>query len=49
MGDGTGFTKLAFDGIGEIDFIVGQALTMLAVTRQTNKNEDVHLETVAPH
>lgn len=27
-GDGSGFLKLAFDGIGEIDFIVGRALVV---------------------
>ncbi|WP_051390110.1 nucleotidyl transferase AbiEii/AbiGii toxin family protein [Bradyrhizobium sp. Ec3.3] len=46
-GDGSGFIKLAFDEIGEIDFIVGQALTTPAVTRLTVENEKVDLETVA--
>ncbi len=46
-GDGSGFLKLAFDGIGEIDFIVGRALTAPAVTKQTVEGEEVDLETVA--
>ena len=46
-GDGTGFIKLAFTGIGEIDFIVGQALTNTPTTKRTIEDEDVDLETVA--
>lgn len=46
-GDGAGFLKLAFDGIGEIDFIVGQALTTPSTTKQTVEGEEVDLETVA--
>jgi Nucleotidyl transferase AbiEii toxin, Type IV TA system len=46
-GDGTGFLKLAFEGIGEIDFIVARALTDIPTTRQTIEGEDVDLETVA--
>jgi hypothetical protein len=46
-GDGSGFLKLAFDGIGEIDFIVGQALTAPSTTKQTVEGEEVDLETVA--
>ena len=46
-GDGSGFLKLAFDEIGEIDFIVGRALTAPAVTKQTVEEEEVNLETVA--
>ena len=46
-GDGSAFLKLAFDGIGEIDFIVGRTLTAPAVTKQTVEEEEVDLETVA--
>jgi Nucleotidyl transferase AbiEii toxin, Type IV TA system len=46
-GDGTGFLKLAFVGIGEVDFIVAHALTDIPTTRQTIEGEDVDLETVA--
>lgn len=44
-GDGARFIKLAFDAIGEIDFIVGQALTAMPATHQTIEGEDVELET----
>ncbi len=46
-GDGTGFLKLAFEGIGEVDFIVAHAVTDTPTTRQTIEDEDVDLETVA--
>ncbi len=46
-GDGTGFIKLAFTGIGEIDFIVAHALTDKATTKRMIEDEDVDLETVA--
>jgi nucleotidyltransferase AbiEii toxin of type IV toxin-antitoxin system len=46
-GDGTGFLKLAFEDIGEVDFIVAHALTDTPTTRQTIEGEDVDLETVA--
>lgn len=46
-GDGTGFIKLAFTGVGEIDFIVAHALTDQATTKRTIEDEDVDLETVA--
>lgn len=46
-GDGTGFIKLAFTGIGEIDFIVAHALTDKATTKRTIEDEEVDLETVA--
>lgn len=46
-GDGTGFIKLAFEGIGEIDFIVGHALTNAPTTRRIVEGEVVNLETVA--
>lgn len=47
QGDGTGFLKLAFDGIGEIDFIVGHAMTAQPTTKRTIEGEEVDLETVA--
>ena len=46
-GDGTGFLKLAFEDIGEIDFIVAHAVTDTPTTRQTIDGEEVDLETVA--
>jgi len=46
-GDGSGFLKLAFEGIGEIDFIVAQTVTEAPTTRQAIEGEDVDLETVA--
>lgn len=46
-GDGARFLKLAFDGIGEIDFIVGPAMTTPPVRRQMVEGEQVDLETVA--
>ena len=45
-GDGTGFLKLAFEDVGEIDFIVGQAVTKAPTTRRTIEGKDVNLETV---
>jgi hypothetical protein len=38
---------LAFDGIGEIDFLVGHAMTDTPTTKQTVEGEQVDLETVA--
>ena len=46
-GDGARFLRLAFAGIGEIDFIVGSAMTTPSVTRQTVEGETVDLETIA--
>jgi len=46
-GDGTGFLKLSFEGLGEIDFIVAHAVTDIPTTRQTIEGEEVDLETVA--
>lgn len=46
-GDGSRFLKLAFDGIGEIDFLVGHSLTGTPTTKQTVEGELVDLETVA--
>lgn len=45
-GDGAGFIKLAFDRIGEIDFIVGHALTATPTTKRRVEGEDVDLDTV---
>ncbi len=45
-GDGTGFLKLAFDGIGEIDFIVRQALTESPTIEREIEGERTLLETV---
>jgi hypothetical protein len=44
--DGTGFLKLAFENIGEIDFIVGHAMTTSPTIRQKVEGEDVLLETI---
>lgn len=46
-GDGSGFLKLAFDGVGEIDFLVGHAMTRTATTKEMVEGEGVDLETVA--
>lgn len=46
-GDGTGFLKLAFGGVGEIDFIVGHIMTAQPTTKRTIEGEEVDLETVA--
>jgi hypothetical protein len=46
-GDGSRFLKLAFDGIGEIDFLVGHAMTGTPTTKQTVEGEQVDLEIVA--
>jgi len=45
-GDGTRFLKLAFEGIGQIDFIVGSSITASPTTRRMIKNEIVELENV---
>jgi hypothetical protein len=45
-GDGTGFLKLAFEGIGQIDFIVGQAMTSAPTTARIIEGRPVLLETV---
>jgi Nucleotidyl transferase AbiEii toxin, Type IV TA system len=47
QGDGARFLKLAFDGIGEIDFIVGTSMTTPSVTKKTIEGEQVDLETIA--
>lgn len=46
-GDGSRFLKLAFDEIGEIDFLVGHAMTGTPTTRQMVEGVEVDLETVA--
>jgi hypothetical protein len=46
-GDGSRFVKLTFAGIGEIDFIVGAALTSAASTIESVDHEPLELETVA--
>ena len=45
-GDGARFLKMAFDKIGEIDFIVGRALTSLPTTQMVIDGEAVLLETI---
>jgi hypothetical protein len=45
-GDGAGFLKLAFENIGEIDFIVGHAMTDRPTRRQTIEGTEVLLETI---
>ena len=46
-GDGTRFLKLAFEDLGEIDFIVGSSMTSAPTTRRVINDETVDLETVA--
>jgi hypothetical protein len=45
-GDGTSFLKIAFEGIGEIDFIVRQALTKSPTIQREIEGEKTLLETV---
>lgn len=45
-GDGTKFLKLAFEDIGQIDFIVGPPLTPSPTNRRTIEDETVDLENV---
>jgi hypothetical protein len=45
-GDGARFLKLAFDKIGQIDFIVGHAMTSSSTTQATIEGETVLLETI---
>jgi hypothetical protein len=45
IGDGARFLKLAFE-IGEIDFIVAQALTLVPTTPATVEGKSILLETV---
>jgi hypothetical protein len=45
-GDGVGFLKLTFDDIGEIDFIVRQAMTETPASRFEVEGEAIWLETI---
>jgi nucleotidyltransferase AbiEii toxin of type IV toxin-antitoxin system len=45
-GDGARFLKLAFQGIGQIDFIVGQSMTPSPTTQWKVEQEFVQLETI---
>lgn len=45
-GDGSSFQKLAFKDIGEIDFIVGQAMTSLPTIETTIEGEMALLEAI---
>ena len=45
-GDGASYLKLAFESIGEIDFIVGHAMTATPTVRRTIEARSVLLETV---
>ncbi len=45
-GDGTKFLKLAFDRIGQIDFIVGHAMTSSPTIQATIEGETVLLDTI---
>lgn len=47
QGDGAHFLKLAFDRIGEVDFIVSVPLTDAPSTRRKVEGEDVDVETIA--
>ncbi|WP_343056506.1 nucleotidyl transferase AbiEii/AbiGii toxin family protein [Rhizobium metallidurans] len=47
QGDGVKFQKFAFNGIGEIDFIVAQALTSVPHLRTSVEGVSTRLETVA--
>ncbi|CAN7506788.1 nucleotidyl transferase AbiEii/AbiGii toxin family protein [Rhizobium sp. LjRoot254] len=46
-GDGTGFLKMVFDGVGEIDFIVCTHVTEQPALRVVLEGRQVMLETVA--
>jgi hypothetical protein len=45
-GDGARFLKLAFENVGEIDFIVGGSLTSTPTIPMTIEGEAVQLETI---
>lgn len=47
VGDGTGFQKIVFDGVGEIDFIVCPHVTKEPTRRVMLEGREVRLETVA--
>lgn len=46
LGDGLRFQKFAFEGIGEIDFIVAGALTSTPFETRVVEGRTVHLETI---
>lgn len=46
LGDGHRFQKFAFEGIGEIDFIVAGALTTTPFETRVVEGRTVHLETI---
>jgi hypothetical protein len=46
QGDGASFQKFAFQDIGEIDFIVGRAMTSSPTTRVVIEGEPTLLETI---
>jgi hypothetical protein len=46
QGDGSSFQKIAFKGVGEIDFIVGHAMTASPTTQAVVEGEATLLETV---
>jgi len=46
LSDGSRFLKLAFSGLGEIDFIVAEALTTSPETSEMIESETLSLETV---
>jgi len=46
-GDGTGHLKVAFDGIGEIDFIVAGHVTDNYAQRRKIKGREIALETIS--
>jgi hypothetical protein len=45
-GDGSGFLKIAFKDVGQIDFVVGHTLTSSPTIEKTIENEAVQLETI---
>jgi hypothetical protein len=45
-GDGSSFLKFAFKDIGEIDFILGHAMTLSPTTQVTIEGETTLLETI---
>lgn len=47
QGDGAHFLKLAFDRVGEVDFIISAPLTDAPSVRRKVESEDVDVETVA--
>jgi hypothetical protein len=45
-GDGSGFLKIAFKDVGQIDFVVGRRLTSSPTIEKTIENETVQLEAI---